>query len=87
MNSRRALRRRNLPEKQIVACQRGIGERELRPVADGQHAFATLVAMAGRHGKVTLLANRAAVPMPIIADRPCAGMAMPRRASRMHFHT
>ncbi|MFD1103833.1 type IV toxin-antitoxin system AbiEi family antitoxin domain-containing protein [Sphingobium olei] len=53
MISSRSLNRRNVHERQVIACLRGPGSSELRNIADGQRAFASLVTLA-RHRGVTI---------------------------------
>ncbi|NWK99031.1 hypothetical protein DM806_25915 [Sphingobium lactosutens] len=74
MKSGRALNRRNVHEKQVIAYLRGSGAFELRNVTDGRQAFASLIAFARNRGvaifppgarfisdgEVELLANLAA---------------------------
>ncbi|BBF68614.1 type IV toxin-antitoxin system AbiEi family antitoxin domain-containing protein [Sphingomonas bisphenolicum] len=50
MMSGRALNRRNIHEKQAIACLRGRGDFELRHVADDRQAFARLSALARGRG-------------------------------------
>lgn len=50
MISGRALNRRNVHEKQAIACLRGGGDVALHDVADGRQAFARLVTLARRRG-------------------------------------